>query len=115
MKQGWPQDVLPELSIDAQTAIVTLTHDPKIDDPALLHCLKTDAYYIGCLGSTKTHQLRLNRLKELGMSDTNLTRLHGPAGIPLGGRAAAEIALSILAELVSIYHKRDSQKSFENF
>jgi xanthine dehydrogenase accessory factor len=112
IKQGWPQDVLPELSIDAQTAILTLTHDPKIDDPALLHCLKTDAYYIGCLGSTKTHQLRLHRLKELGMSDTNLTRLHGPAGIPLGGRAAAEIALSILAELVSIYHKRDNQRSF---
>jgi len=112
IKQGWPQDVLPELSIDAQTAIVTLTHDPKIDDPALLFCLKTDAYYIGCLGSTKTHQSRLNRLKELGMSDANLTRLRGPAGIPLGGRAAAEIALSILAELVSIYHKRDNQKSF---
>ncbi len=112
IKPGWPQDVLPELSIDAQTAIVTLTHDPKIDDPALFHCLKTDAYYIGCLGSSKTHQSRLNRLKELGMSDTNLARLHGPAGIPLGGRAAAEIALSILAELVSIFHKRDNQKSF---
>ncbi len=115
IKQGWPQDVLPELSIDAQTAIVTLTHDPKIDDPALLHCLKTDAYYIGCLGSTKTHQSRLSRLEDSGVSDTNLARLYGPAGIPLGGRAAAEIALSILAELVSIYHKRDSQKSFENF
>ena len=104
--QGWPQDVLPELPIDSQTAIVTLTHDPKIDDPALIHSLKTDAYYIGCLGSSKTHESRLNRLKELGISNIDLARLYGPAGIPLGGRAASEIALSILAELVSKYHKK---------
>jgi len=108
--QGWPQEILPQLYIDAQTAIVTLTHDPKIDDPALAHSLKTDAYYIGCLGSSKTHRLRLSRLKELGISNIDLARLHGPAGIPLGGRAASEIALSILAEIVSKYHKKGNQK-----
>ena len=105
IRLGWPQDVLPNLSIDAQTAIVTLTHDPKIDDPALLHSLNTNAYYIGCLGSTKTHQERLKRLKMVGVSDKSVSRLYGPAGIPLGGRAASEIALSILAELVSIFNK----------
>ncbi|MBV00492.1 MAG: xanthine dehydrogenase [Rhodospirillaceae bacterium] len=105
IRLGWPQDVLPNLSIDAQTAIVTLTHDPKIDDPALLHSLNTNAYYIGCLGSTKTHQARLKRLKMVGVSDKSVSRLYGPAGIPLGGRAASEIALSILAELVSIFNK----------
>ena len=104
---GWPQDILPELRVDEQTAIVTLTHDPKIDDPALLYSLKTNAYYIGCLGSTKTHKSRLDRLKKAGVSEHSLTRLHGPAGIQLGGRAASEIALSILAELISIYHKTD--------
>ena len=102
---GWPQDVLPSLFIDSQTAIVTLTHDPKIDDPALLHSLNTNAYYIGCLGSLKTHKARLGRLKEAGVSEHSLKRLHGPAGIPLGGRAASEIALSILAELISIFNK----------
>lgn len=107
IKPGWPQDILPLITIDTQTAIVTLTHDPKIDDPALLHCLATDAYYIGCLGSTKTHQSRLDRLSKAGISETNLTRLYGPAGIRFGGRAASEIALSILAELVSVYHKAD--------
>ena len=105
IRLGWPQDVLPNLSIDAQTAIVTLTHDPKIDDPALLHSLNTNAYYIGCLGSAKTHQARLKRLKMVGVSDKSVSRLYGPAGIPLGGRAASEIALSILAELVSIFNK----------
>ena len=69
-----------------------------------------DAYYIGCLGSSKTHQMRLTRLKELGISNIDLARLHGPAGIPLGGRAASEIALSILAEIVSKYHKKGNQK-----
>ena len=107
---GWPQDILPNLPIDSQTAIVTLTHDPKIDDPALLHSLKTDAYYLGCLGSSKTHQLRLSRLKDFGIADSDLDRLHGPAGIPLGGRAPSEIALSILSELVSTYHKKDNKK-----
>ncbi len=105
IKLGWPQDILPNLFIDSQTAIVTLTHDPKIDDPALLHSLDTNAYYIGCLGSSKTHKARLDRLKKNGVSDHLLSRLHGPAGIPLGGRAASEIALSILAEFISIYNK----------
>ena len=105
IRPGWPQDILPYLSIDAQTAMVTLTHDPKIDDPALLHSLNTNAYYIGCLGSSKTHKARLKRLKNEGVSHNSLSRLHGPAGIPLGGRAASEIALSILAELISIFNK----------
>ena len=73
---GWPQDILPELHVDEQTAIVTLTHDPKIDDPALLYSLKTNAYYIGCLGSAKTHRTRLDRLKKAGFTEHSLSRLH---------------------------------------
>lgn len=96
---GWPQKILPKLHIDSQTALVTLTHDPKIDDPALSYALKTQAFYIGALGSRLSHEARCRRLKEGG--STNITRIHGPAGLPLGGRHTSEIALSIMAEIVS--------------
>ncbi len=97
---GWPQDLLPAMTMDAQTAMVTLTHNPEIDDPALLYALGTEAFYLGCLGSRRTHGIRCRRLESKGMSQQQLARLHGPAGIPLGGRGVPEIALAILAEIV---------------
>jgi xanthine dehydrogenase accessory factor len=99
LNNDWPDDALEALAIDSQTAIVTLSHDPKIDDPALQVALKSDAFYIGCLGSKRTHAMRVERLTEIGLGDY-LGRINAPVGIRLGGRAAAEIAVSILAEVI---------------
>ena len=96
----WPDEVMPELNIDRKTAIVTLTHDPKIDDPALQHALKNNFFYIGALGSKKTHNDRCQRLKEAGFDEEEINNIHGPIGIKLGGKSAPEIALSIVAQLV---------------
>ena len=93
----WPDVALDKLAPDARTAIVTLTHDPKLDDPALIAALATPAFYIGCLGSAKTHAARLERLAGRG----DLARLHGPVGLPIHARSPAEIAVSILAEIVA--------------
>lgn len=96
----WPDKVLPGIGVDAHTAFVALTHDPKIDDPALLHALSKDCFYIGALGSRKTHGARLERLKANGMSDAQLARIHAPIGLDIGAVSPAEIAVSILAEIV---------------
>ena len=88
------------------TALIALTHDPKIDDPALQHALKNNFYYIGALGSKKTHENRCKRLKEAGFSDSEINSIHGPIGIKLGGKSAPEIALSIIAQLVSETYKK---------
>ena len=85
---------------------IALTHDPKIDDPALQHALKNKFYYIGALGSKKTHENRCQRLKKAGFSDEQINSIHGPIGIKLGGRSAPEIALSIIAQLVSETYKK---------
>ena len=98
---AWPDDALESLKVDNQTAIVTLTHDPKIDDAALTIALKSPAYYIGSLGSVKTHQKRIERLSSLGFAEET-KKIHGPIGLTLGGRATAEIAVSILAELIQV-------------
>jgi xanthine dehydrogenase accessory factor len=95
----WPQQAFPVLRPDARTAVVLLTHDPKIDDPALLAVLTTDAFYIGALGSTRTHARRLERLAEAGVSEAERARIHGPAGLAIGARTPAEIALSVLAQM----------------
>ena len=95
----WPDDALTALGIDARTAIVTLTHDPKLDDPALRVALASPAFYIGCLGSRRTHAARLERLEAEGHDATALARLHGPVGLSIGARTPAEIAVAILAEL----------------
>ena len=97
----WPDKVLPGLGIDAHTAFVALTHDPKIDDPALLHALSKDCFYIGALGSKKTHAARLERLKAQGASDAALARIHAPIGLAIGAVSPAEIAVSILAEITA--------------
>lgn len=97
----WPDQVLPGLGVDAHTAFVALTHDPKIDDPALLHALSKDCFYIGALGSRKTHGARLERLRAQGISDPELARIHAPIGLDIGAVSPAEIAISILAEIIA--------------
>jgi xanthine dehydrogenase accessory factor len=95
----WPDEALAAFAPDRRTAIITLTHDPKLDDPALAAALKSDAFYIGALGSRKTHAARLGRLKEQGFTDRDIARIHGPVGLPIGAVSPAEIAVAILAEL----------------
>jgi xanthine dehydrogenase accessory factor len=95
----WPQQAFAELKPDARTAVVLLTHDPKVDDPALLAVLPTPAFYVGALGSTRTHAKRLQRLTEAGVDAATQARIHGPAGLDIGARTPAEIAISVLAEI----------------
>ena len=102
----WPDEAFQEIETNENTALIALTHDPKIDDPALQHALKKKFYYIGALGSKKTHENRCQRLKEAGFSDDQINSIHGPIGIKLGGRSAPEIALSIIAQLVSETYKK---------
>lgn len=98
----WPDEALEEIGINSSTAIVTLSHDPKLDDPALEIAMKSDAFYIAALGSRKTQEQRRERLREKGFTEDEIARIHGPAGLDIGSLEPAEIALSILAELVSI-------------
>ncbi len=95
----WPDKVLPPLGIDRYTAFVALTHDPKIDDPALLHALSRDCFYIGALGSRKTHARRVERLKQQGLSDADVSRIHAPIGLDIGAVSPAEIAVAIMAQI----------------
>jgi len=97
----WPDVALPPLGVDRYTAFIALTHDPKIDDPALTHALARDCFYIGALGSRKTHGRRLDRLKEQGFSDADLGRIHAPIGLPIGAVSPAEIAVSIMGEITA--------------
>src|SRR3954468_2313073 len=98
----WPDEALDSLAPDGRTAVVTLTHDPKLDDPALDRALKSRSFYIGALGSRRTHAARLQRLKELGHSDNALSRIRGPVGLAIEAVTAPEIALSIIAEIVGV-------------
>ena len=102
----WPNEAFKEIETNENTALIALTHDPKIDDPALQHALKKKFYYIGALGSKKTHENRCQRLKEAGFNNEQINSIHGPIGIKLGGRSAPEIALSIIAQLVSETYKK---------
>jgi xanthine dehydrogenase accessory factor len=97
----WPDEALSRLTIDRSTAIVVLTHDPKFDMPALRTALRTDAGYIGAIGSRRTNQNRFDALREEGFEDGDLARIHGPIGLDLGGRGAEETALGIMAEVVA--------------
>ncbi len=102
----WPNEAFEELDTDQSTALIALTHDPKIDDPALKHALDKNFYYIGALGSKKTHLNRCERLKVSGYTDKQISLIHGPIGIKLGGKSASEIALSIISQLVFITNNR---------
>lgn len=97
----WPDVALPPLDIDHYTAFVAVTHDPKIDDPALLHALERDCFYIGALGSLKTHARRAERLKARGASEADIARIHAPIGLEIGAISPSEIALAIMAEITA--------------
>jgi len=101
----WPDEAIDAFRPDSRTAIVTLTHDPKLDDPALDRALRSQAFYIGSLGSRKTHAARLERLRALGHDDAALARIRGPVGLDIGAVTAGEIALSIMAQLVEVRRK----------
>lgn len=101
----WPDEALEELGVDDMTAIVTLTHDAKLDDPTLEAALQSPAFYIGALGSRKTQASRMERLRENGFSEQAIGRIHGPVGLAIGAIGAEEIALSILAQIVAVRRK----------
>ena len=102
----WPDDGMRDLDPDRRTAIVTLTHDPKLDDPGIEVALKSDAFYIGALGSRKTHAARVERLTAAGFSETEIARIHAPVGLPIGSVSPAEIAVSILAQVTDVLHRK---------
>jgi xanthine dehydrogenase accessory factor len=105
LSTDWPGEALSKIGLDRRTAVVTMTHDPKIDDPALVAALRSDAFYIGALGSKKTQAARRERLGQLGFDEASQARVHGPVGLPIGAVSTAEIAVSILAELVACLRK----------
>jgi xanthine dehydrogenase accessory factor len=106
----WPDVALPPLNVDRYTAFVALTHDPKIDDPALSHALARDCFYIGALGSRKTHARRVERLKAQGISDTAIARIHAPIGLDIGAVSPAEIAVAIMAQITeSLREETDAE------
>lgn len=96
----WPDEAMAALAPDARTAIVTLTHDPKLDDPALEVALRSEAFYVGSLGSRRTHAKRLARLTEAGLTEADLAKIRAPVGLDIGAVTAPEIAVSILAQIV---------------
>ncbi len=101
LASDWPDAALGRLGLDRRSAVVTLTHDPKLDDPALAAALRSEAFYVGCLGSKKTQAARRDRLADMGLGERELSRLHGPVGLPIGAASPGEIAVSILSQLVA--------------
>ena len=102
----WPDVALPPLGIDHYTAFVALTHDPKIDDPALRHALARDCFYIGALGSKKTHAKRVDRLKQEGLTDADVSRIHAPIGLDIDAISPAEIAVAIMGEITKVLRQK---------
>lgn len=102
----WPDEAVAELGLDARTALVLLTHDPKLDDPALEEALRAECFYIGALGSTRTHAKRVERMREAGHSDDAIGRIHGPVGLDIGAANPAEIAVAILAQMSAVLRGR---------
>ena len=105
LTQEWPDEALERLRPDHRSAVVTLTHDPKLDDPALAVALRSDCFYIGALGSRRTHAARCSRLAELGFGETDLARIHGPIGLAIGAVSPAEVAVSIVAQMTQILRR----------
>lgn len=104
--QEWADEAFEKMGLDASTAVVTLTHDPKLDDPALESALKSDVFYIGALGSRKTHAKRKERLAEAGVTEEQFARVHGPVGLNIGAKSPAEIAISILGQIIEVRARR---------
>jgi xanthine dehydrogenase accessory factor len=102
----WADEAFQEMGLDVSTAVVTLTHDPKLDDPALESALKSDAFYIGALGSRKTHAKRKERLAEVGITEEMFARVQGPVGLNIGAKSPAEIAVSILGQIIEVRARR---------
>jgi len=102
----WPQEVLPDLRLDRYTAVCLLTHDPKIDDPALIAALRAECFYIGALGSRKTHGKRVERMMAEGFTEADLKRIHAPIGLDIGSVSPAEIAVSVLGEIIAALRKK---------
>jgi xanthine dehydrogenase accessory factor len=105
LTQEWPDEALERLRPDHRSAVVTLTHDPKLDDPALAVALRSDCFYIGALGSRRTHAARCSRLTELGFGESELGRIHGPIGLAIGAVSPAEVAISIVAQMTQILRR----------
>jgi xanthine dehydrogenase accessory factor len=110
----WPDTALAEFAPDRRSAVITLTHDPKLDDPALAAALRSNCFFIGALGSRKTHASRLQRLKEQGFGEADLARIHGPVGLSIGAVSPAEIAVSILAQMTEVLHKANKPEAVVN-
>jgi xanthine dehydrogenase accessory factor len=109
----WPDAALAAHGLDARTAVVTLTHDPKLDDPAIEAALRSEIFYLGCLGSTRTHAKRVARLIERGFSEAEIARIHAPVGLDIGAKSPAEIAVSILAQITERLRRPESRPAFE--
>lgn len=97
--EDWPDEAVDAIGLDTRTAVVTLTHDPKLDDPAITRALGSDVFYLGCLGSKRTHAKRVARLQEAGFSEEQITKIHAPVGLDIGARGPGEIAISIMAQI----------------
>tara|TARA_R110002167_G_scaffold162658_3_gene359148 strand:+ start:149 stop:856 length:708 start_codon:yes stop_codon:yes gene_type:complete len=110
LSHDWPDEALTALAADARTAVVTLTHDPKMDDPALSTALQSPAFYIGALGSTRTHAKRIERLKAEGFDDADLARINGPVGLNIGAKSPAEIAIAILGQITEALRREPARK-----
>ena len=104
--QDWADEAFQAMGLDSSTAVVTLTHDPKLDDPALESALKSDVFYIGALGSRRTHAKRKERLAEVGITEEMFARVHGPVGLNIGAKSPAEIAVSILGQIIEVRARR---------
>lgn len=104
LSEDWPDDALTTLDINNRTAVITLTHDPKLDDPALHVALRSDAFYVGSLGSKRTHAGRVERLTEAGFSDAEIAQIHAPVGLAINAKSPAEIAISIMAQITQVLH-----------
>jgi xanthine dehydrogenase accessory factor len=105
IRNDWPDEAVPALAPDRRTAILTLTHDPKIDDPALQAALRSEAFYIGALGSRRTHAKRIERLKNAGFDEAAIGRIRGPVGLAIGAQTPMEIAISIIAEITAVLRR----------
>ncbi len=105
ISHDWPDEALAAAGLDARTAVVTLTHDPKLDDPAIRAALASPAFYLGCLGSTRTHAKRVQRLTEAGFGAEAVARIHAPVGLDIGAATPAEIAVAILAEITQVLRR----------
>lgn len=110
---GWPEEVFRKVGLDSATCVCLLTHDPKFDEPALELALRSDACYVGAIGSRKTQEHRRQRLRDMGFSEAEVTRLHGPIGLDLGGRTPEEIALAIMAEITAVRHGGSNPRTRE--